>query len=100
MKLVMSLTPLVSIQSIYTLNAIMQELSLHAVYSCYTYDMEKLRKYFDDNKDTTQKSIADKVGVSAMSLNHLLSGRTKPSLELAWKLEKATKRKVKMKDWL
>lgn len=47
-----------------------------------------------------KKKFAEKIGIAAPSLYSILNGIHLPSLEVAFKIEKITQRKVKAVDWL
>jgi len=55
-----------------------------------------LRRYFDLSGQL-QKDLARAVGVSDAQISRLVSGKCRPSAELAEKIEKATGGKVKFR---
>lgn len=59
----------------------------------------KLKQYLKDNY-IQQKALVDKLGISATHANALVHERTTPTLEIAYAIEKFTKGKVTVYDWL
>ncbi len=46
-----------------------------------------------------QRAFAERVAIDPSTLSQMISGRRKPSLELAFKIEEATRGKVKASVW-
>lgn len=47
----------------------------------------------------TQRALAKKLAVTNVSVNYWLSGRNKPKLEMAVRIERATGGEVSVYDW-
>jgi transcriptional regulator with XRE-family HTH domain len=47
----------------------------------------------------SKRKLAAVAGISDVTLSHLLSGRRRPSLDVALALEKATRGRVKVQSW-
>lgn len=60
--------------------------------------MEKLRAYLC-SAGVTQRSFADAVGLSRSHLNEIISGRKRPSLDLAFAIARATSGAVTVDAW-
>ncbi|MDS1138603.1 helix-turn-helix transcriptional regulator [Nitratireductor indicus] len=58
----------------------------------------KLETYLQ-SKDLKPTTFAAKVGVYPSTITRILRGERSPSLELVMKIERATKGKVKPRDW-
>lgn len=59
----------------------------------------KLKEYFKENCiDLSQ--FAKKIGVTTVTLHNYLNGKYLPKLGIAYKIEKATQKKVTIYDWL
>lgn len=61
--------------------------------------MEKLKKYMIAN-DLDGKGLADQIGVHPSTISRLLKKGQKPTLDLAFHIQAATKGKVKASDWV
>lgn len=48
----------------------------------------------------THQEFANLLGINKSSLSNMIAGLKRPSLELAVKIEKLTKGKVKPRDWV
>jgi len=59
----------------------------------------KLRQYLKEN-GIVHKYFADKLGVKPPHLSMWISGRVKPSLKTIVMIEKETKGKVTILDWI
>lgn len=59
----------------------------------------KIKEYLEDN-GIKQCFLAKKLKVSQAMLSTWLNGRTVPSMQNAWNVEKITKGAVKMADWI
>ena len=60
--------------------------------------MEKLREYLC-NAGVTQRAFAETVGLSRSHLNEIISGRKRPSLDLAFAIARATSGTVSVEAW-
>lgn len=60
--------------------------------------MNKLKSYMKKHK-LTQRALAKKLAVTNVSVNYWLSGRNKPKLEMAVRIERATGGEVSVYDW-
>ncbi|WP_411838689.1 helix-turn-helix transcriptional regulator [Paracoccus sp. ME4] len=60
--------------------------------------MEKLRAYLCSAR-VTQRSFADVVGLSRSHLNEIISGRKRPSLDVAFAIARATSGAVPVDAW-
>lgn len=59
----------------------------------------KLKQYLKENY-IQQKALIDKLGISPSYVNSLVHGRATPSISMAFAIEKLTKGKVTVYDWL
>ena len=60
--------------------------------------MEKLRAYLCTAR-VTQRSFADVIGLSRSHLNEIISGRKRPSLDVAFAIARATSGAVPVEAW-
>ncbi|MBO9457310.1 helix-turn-helix transcriptional regulator [Paracoccus sp. R12_1] len=60
--------------------------------------MEKLRAYLSD-EGVTQKTFAEAVGLSRSHLNEIISGRKRPSLDVAFAIARATNGAISVDSW-
>ncbi len=58
-----------------------------------------LWEYFEST-GATQEFLAKKSGVSRPTINKIFLRKIKPKIETAWAIEKATKGKVTLYDWV
>jgi DNA-binding transcriptional regulator YdaS (Cro superfamily) len=58
----------------------------------------KLKKYFEDEPRGAKQEMATYLGITATWMSLLISGKKKPSPELAKQIEKATQGLVKRKE--
>ena len=58
----------------------------------------KLETYLK-SKSITRTDFAGLIGTTQASVSRYVSGERRPSIEMIDKIEKATKGKVKMRDW-
>lgn len=58
----------------------------------------KLETYLK-TKSITRTDFAGLIGTTQASVSRYVSGERRPSIEMIDKIEKATKGKVKMRDW-
>lgn len=58
----------------------------------------KLETYLK-TKPMTHTEFASLIGTTQVSVSRYVSGERRPSIEMIDKIEKATKGKVKMRDW-
>jgi plasmid maintenance system antidote protein VapI len=61
-----------------------------------TVGHRKLRRFL---KKTTAAELAKLTGLTPMQISHLVCGRRKASLDVAVRLEKASKGKIAAKSW-
>ena len=59
----------------------------------------KLKQYLKEN-GILQKFLVEKIGISANHVNALVHERTKPSIDVAFAIEKITKGQVTLYDWV
>ena len=59
----------------------------------------KLNEYLKENY-IQQKALVDKLGLSAPYVHRLVHGLSVPSIPVAYKIEKFTRGKVSVYDWL
>lgn len=59
----------------------------------------KLQDWINE-RGTTQKWVADKIGVPAYKLWNMIHGKSEPSLQEVVDIEYLTKGKVCIEDWL
>lgn len=57
----------------------------------------KLKSYLKERR-IPYRDFAEKIGLSAASVSDIINGHQTPSLLVAWNIEQATNRKVKMQD--
>jgi transcriptional regulator with XRE-family HTH domain len=57
----------------------------------------KLKTYLKERR-IPYRDFAEEVGLSAASVSDIVNGHQMPSLLVAWNIELATNRKVKMQD--
>lgn len=62
-------------------------------------NMRKLIEFLDKN-NLSQAQFAKIIGTSNYTLSNIIRNLRRPTLELAYSIEKNTFGKVKMKDWL
>ena len=56
-------------------------------------------KNYLTNLKMTHSEFADKLGVSQVTVTRYVNSTRKPSMDMAFKIQKLTKRKVKIEDW-
>lgn len=58
----------------------------------------KLETYLS-SKSLTRTEFAELIGTTQASVSRYVTGERRPSIEMIDKIDKATKGKVKMRDW-
>lgn len=66
---------------------------------CNLSDMEKLAKYLQET-GVSQRSLAVELGVDASIISKLLSGATRPGLDLAIRIQRLTGGNVPAECWV
>lgn len=59
----------------------------------------KLKTYLKDRR-IPYRAFGESIGLSAASVSDIVNGHQTPSLLVAWNIEQATGRKVKMQDFI
>lgn len=59
----------------------------------------KFAEYFNSLTGSEKKDVADRADTSVIYLYHLASGKKRPSLAMAEKLQRATRDAVRLQDW-
>lgn len=61
--------------------------------------MNKFARWMEEN-EKQQNKVAQKVGISSSFLNDLIHRGKKPSIKIAFEIEKYTKGEITVYDWL